>query len=372
MNTILVQATKEWQEFQRDRLSLALACLLPLLSLLLFGYGIRLESKDIPIVMKDLDNTSISREFVQRLYATNIFTPASTTGTLSPTDAIDRGRAKAALVIPKEFAAQIYRGKSSPVQVMIDGTDIPNTQIIYNTIQAANLYFLGMLKKSTSPDATLQMVVPHLRLWFNPGREETLFIVPGAFGVILWMFPALLAAVAVSREKEQQTIIRVYAANPNAFSFLLGKTLVYFAVAICMAIIVMVAGALLFGLRLAGDPTPLLVATPLYALASVMFGVFLGTYASSQTVAVQATSTIGFFPCLLLSGFVYPISNIPFPLSLVSLLVPARYFVELTRDTFVRGTGWPAVWAVPLILLGFCCLLLAGSWLGTRRMQVKD
>jgi len=372
VNIILVQAIKEWQEFQRDRLSLALAFLLPLFSLLLFGYGIRLESKNIPIIIKDLDNTSISREFVQRLYATNIFIPAVTADSTSPQDAIGRGLAKAALVIPKNFAAQIFRGKTSPVQVMIDGTDIANTQIVYNTIQAANLYFLGMLQKQSKPDVTLQMVVPHLRLWFNPGRQETFFIVPGAFGVILWMFPALLAAVAASREKEQKTIIRVYAADPNPVGFLLGKTLVYFTVAKCMAIIVMVAGALLFGLRLAGDPTPLLVATPLYVLTAVLFGIFLGTYASSQTVAVQATSTIGFFPCLLLSGFVYPISNIPFPLSLFSVVVPARYFVELTRDAFVRGAGWPAVWPIPLILLGFCCVLLAGSWFGMRRMQVKD
>lgn len=372
MKTIWVQATKEWHEFRRDRLSLALAFLLPLFSLLLFGYGIRLESRNISIVIQDFDNTHISREFVQRLYATNVFVPASITNAKSPTDAIDRGLAKAALVIPEGFTSQIFRGKSSPVDVLIDGSDIANTQIVFNTIQAANLYFQGVLKKSTKPGAVLQMVVPHLRLWFNPGRDETFFIVPGAFAVILWMYPALLTAVAASREKEQETIIRVYSANPNAFAFLLGKTVVYFVVAMSMALIVMLAGALLFGTLLAGDPTPLLVATPLYVLTSVLFGLCLGTYASSQTTAVQATSTIGFFPCLLLSGFVYPISNIPFPLSLFSLVVPARYFVELTRDAFVRGAGWPAVWPVPLILLGFCGLLLAGSWLAVRRMQVKD
>lgn len=372
MNMILVQAIKEWQEFQRDRLSLALAVLLPLFSLVLFGYGIRLESRNIPIVVRDLDNSFVSREFVQRLYATNVFVAAAVTKTQSPTDAIDRGIAKAALVIPEGFAAQIFRRKTSPVQVLIDGTDIANTQVVYNTIEAANLYFLAILKESAKPGAPLQMVVPQLRLWFNPGREETMFIVPGAFAIVLWMYPALLAAVAASREKEQQTIIRVYAANPNAVNFLLGKALVYFGVALSMALIVMLAGTVLFGTHLAGDPTPLLVATPLYVLTSVLFGICLGTYANSQTIAVQATSTIGFFPCLLLSGFVYPISNIPFPLSLFSVIVPARYFVELTRDAFERGAGWPAVWPVPLILLGFCCFLLAGSWFGMRRMQVKD
>jgi len=372
MNIIWVQATKEWREFQRDRLSLALAFLLPLFSLLLFGYGIKLESRNIPIVINDLDNTFISREFVQRLYATNVFVPARAIDGKSPIEAIDRGIAKAALVIPAGFAAQIFRGKTSPVDILIDGSDIANTQIVFNTIQAANLYFMGILKESSKPGALLQMVVPHLRLWFNPGQDEKFFIVPGAFAVILWMYPALLTAVAASREKEQQTIIRVYAANPNAFQFLLGKGLVYFVVAMIMALMVMAAGALLFGTFPVGDPTPLLVATPLYVLTSVLFGLFLGTYASSQTTAVQATSTIGFFPCLLLSGFVYPISNIPFPLSLFSVVVPARYFVELTRDAFERGAGWPAVGTVPLILLFFCSLLLAGTWLGIRRMQVKD
>jgi ABC-2 type transport system permease protein len=255
---------------------------------------------------------------------------------------------------------------------MIDGTDIANTQIIFNTIEAANLYFLAGLKQAVTPDATLQMVVPHLRLWFNPGRQETFFIVPGGFAIILWMFPALLTAVAASREKEQETIIRVYAANPKPLAFLLGKALIYFVVALCMAIIIMLTASLLFGIGVVGDWSPLIIATVLYVLTSVLFGLFLGTYASSQTIAVQATSTIGFFPCLLLSGFVYPISNIPFPLSLFSVVVPARYYVELTRDAFVRGCGWPAVWPIPLILLAFSCLLLAGSWYGIRRMQVPD
>lgn len=134
----------------------------------------------------------------------------------------------------------------------------------------------------------------------------------------------------------------------------------------------MTVGAIIFNVWPVGDPTPLLVSTPLYVMVSVLFGLMLGTYASNQTTAVQATSSIGFFPCLLLSGFVYPISNIPFPLSLFSIIVPARYFIELTRDSFVRGTGWSAVWYVPLVLLGFCVVLLGLSWLALRRMQVKD
>ncbi|MBX9666697.1 MAG: ABC transporter permease [Candidatus Obscuribacterales bacterium] len=125
-------------------------------------------------------------------------------------------------------------------------------------------------------------------------------------------------------------------------------------------------------MRLAGEPTPLLVSTPLFVLSAVLSGLMLGTFASSQTVAVQATSTIGFFPCLLLSGFVYPIANIPFPLSLFSVIFPARYYVQLTRDAFVRGADWSEMWPVPLILTTFCAVFLGAAWLSLRRMRTKE
>ena len=371
-NQILVQASKEWSEFKRDKLSMALAFLLPLFSLILFGYGIRLESSSIPMFVEDHDNTYLSREYIARLYATNIIVPAKASEAKSPRDAIDRGVAKMGLIIPHGFSASIFQQKSAALKVLVDGTDIANTQIVTNTVQAANLYFIARLVKSRLPEVSVEMVKPQLRVWFNPGRAEPLFIVPGAFGIILWMYPALLAAVAASREKEQDTIIRVYASKVSPMAFLLGKALIYFAVGMALAIMVMLTGALLFQIFPIGDPTPLLLATPLYVLTSVLFGLMLGTYSNSQTTAVQATSTAGFFPCLLLSGFVYPIDNIPFPLSLFSIIVPARYFILLTRDAYVRAAGWPAIWQVPVALLIFIAVILLLTWLGLRRMQLKD
>jgi ABC-2 type transport system permease protein len=372
MNQVFAQAAKEWSEFKRDRLSMALAFLLPLFSLILFGYGIRLQSTTIPLYVQDNDNTNLSREYIARLYATNIIVPAKAEGAHSATDAIDRGLAKVSVVVPHGFAADIFRQKSASLKVFVDGTDIANAQIVSNTIKAANLYYIARLVQSRVPNINLEMVKPDLRVWFNPGLAEPLFIVPGAFGIILWMYPALLAAVAASREKEQDTIIRVYASKVSPLAFLMGKAIVYFGVAMTLTLLVIGTGSMLFQIGPAGDPTPLLVATPLYVLSSVLFGLMLGTYANSQTVAVQATSTVGFFPCLLLSGVVYPIYNIPFPLSLFSLMVPARYFIELTRDAFVRGAGWPAIWTIPFILIAFIIAFTLFSWLGLRRMQLKD
>ncbi len=371
---ILVQAQKEWQEFQRDRLSLALAFLLPLFSLLLFGYGIRLEAKNIAMVVQDNDQTSFSREYIDRLYATNLLVRADVKAAKSPRDAIDRGLAKVAIIVPNGFTEKVFRKEKAVLDVLIDGTDIANTQIVSNSIKAANIYFVAGMKASkiAAPASNIKVVSPQLRVWFNPGRLEPLFIVPGAIGIILWMYPALLAAVAASREKEQGTIIRVYASTITPLEFLLGKALVYFAVGMVLSLLVIALGWVLFDVKITSNPFPLLVALPLYVLASVLFGLLLGTLANSQTVAVQATSTAGFFPCLLLSGFVYPIYNIPYPLNLFTVLVPARFFIELCRDTFVRGAGWYAVWTVPLILMLFCLVYLCGSWLSLRGMRLKD
>lgn len=371
MNRLSVQANKEWAQFRRDRLSLALAFLLPVFSLLLFGYGIRLESKNVSLMVRDLDNSPITREYVDRLYVTNMFSPARP-GQGKKSDistALDEGKARVGITIPEDFTRKLYRREKPKIDVQVDGTDLPNAQIVSNTITAANLHFLDTLE----PEGTQKAEVDsEMRLWFNPGRKENLFIVPGVFGIILWMYPSLLAAVASSREKEYGTIERVYASPASAFDLLSGKALVYFIVGMSQAILMFFLGWLLFGVTIKTDPIPLLLATPIYVFTAVMFGLFLGTFTSSQTTAVQAASSAGFFPCLLLSGFVYPIANIPFPLSLLSLAVPARYYIELTRDAFVRGIGWTEIWNAPLALTFFALALYTFSWLGSRRMQLRD
>src|SRR5262249_40905778 len=161
-----------------------------------------------------------------------------------------------------------------------------NAQIMMNTIKIANGYFEKML----SQEARMSLsVIPHLRIWFNPGRKESLFIVPGVLGVILWMYPALLAAVAASREKEHGTIVRVYSAGLNPAYLLLGKASIYAVVGVCLAVLICLLNWLLYGVTPAGDVTPIVVAIPIYVFTSVLFGLMLGTLASSQTVAVQAT-----------------------------------------------------------------------------------
>lgn len=367
MNKIWNQCVKELAQFRRDRLTVALALILPVGMLLIYGYAIRLETKNIPLSVRDFDNSFLSRSYVERLYATNQFIPAPTV-TSSPIAAVDRSIAKVVVVIPPDFSRQIKANKSVDVQVLVDGTDVNNARVIQNSIRATTNFFL----QSNNLQPNTQRVITRTRLWFNPGRKESLYLVPGIYGVIFWVFPSMLTAIAMVREKEQGTIIQVYASNLSASEWLLGKGLAYLFVALAEASIVFGVSILLFGLRLQVEPVPLIMGTLTFLAASVAFGLLVGTRASNQSAAVQGTAIAGFLTAFLLSGFIYRLENIPFPLSLISQIIPARYYILITRDAFVRGTGWAGVWYLPLIIALFGFILLTIAVRNLRHMQLPD
>jgi ABC-2 type transport system permease protein len=346
MNRILSQCTKELIQFQRDRLTLALAFVLPLLTVMIFGFAIRLEVKDIPLLVQDFDHSNLSQHYIERLFATNQFTPVAWEG--DPEKGLDLGIAKVVVIVPPDFSRRIAVRKHSEVQIIVDGTDVNNARVIKNSIKATTQSFLQAEKIIPRE----KPINTNIRLWFNPGREESLSIVTGVYAVVLWIYPSILTAIAMVREKEKGTILQVYSSNLSAEELILGKALSYEIVGLGMAIIVMTIGGVIFQLRFAGNPIPLLLGTPLYVGTSVMFGLLLGARASDQSSAVQGVSVIGFLTALLLSGFIYPLSNIPFPLSLVSNMLPARYFILITRDAYVRGVGWAGVWfSLPMIFV---------------------
>ncbi len=368
MKRILAQGQKELAQFRRDRLTLALAFVLPVMTLFIFGFAIRLEAKNIALIVQDFDRSNLSQRYTEQLYQTNQFVPVQWNGLDPVRDGIDRGIAKAAVIIPPRFSADVEADRMSTIQVLIDGTDVNNARVIKSSIQAFTNSFIADQHLLQSP----QKLVAQVRLWFNPGRQESLYIVPGVFGVILAIYPSLLAALAMSREKEQGTILQTYTSSISAAELLLGKCLAYFVIGIGQALFVMGLGCLIWQLRFAGDPTPLLIGGALFLIASVMFGLFIGVRANNRSVAVQGVATAGFLLALLLSGFIYPLSNIPFPLSLVTNIVPARYFIELTRDAFVRGTGWSGVWSAPVLLAVLSIVLFNISRRIIGRMQLSD
>lgn len=367
MKRILNQCIKELSIFRRDRISVFLALILPIVIVLIYGYAIRLETKNIPLGIQDFDNSLLSRTYTEIIYATNKFIPAPIKN-LEPNIAIDSGVAKAIIIIPPNFSQLIKSKKSVALQILIDATDVNNARIMQSSIEASNHFFL----QSNNYQPVVHLIEAKTRIWFNPGRKESLYIVPGVFGIILWVFPSMLTAISIVREKEENTIIQVYASDFDIVEWLLGKGLAFLLIALAEALTIIIVSMLLFGLHLQGEVTPLITGTLAFLGASVSFGLLVGTRAINQAVAVQGTAITGFLTTFLLSGFIYRLENIPFPLSVISNLIPARYYIVITRNAFISGTGWAGIWYMPIFIASIGFLLFAAAYKSFQGMQFPD
>lgn len=366
MKRVLAQCSKELAQFRRDKLTVALAYLLPCVAMMLYGFATRLEAKNIAVAVKNYDVGRFSREYVSTLFANGQLTPAHWKGrdVMTP---LDLGIAKACIVIPPEFSRKLKQRTGAEVQVIVDATDVNNARVIKNSVLATTNYFLKKEKLSQ----TRPLVRPSIRLWFNPGRKESLYVAPGALGVFLWIFPCLLSTLAISREKEQGTILQVYASSLTAPEFMAGKLLAYFLIGLTQAVILIGFSTILFKLQFVGNLPMFLLALFAFLACSICFGLLAGSRTNSQSAAVQLVATTGFTTSLLLSGFLYPVRNIQVPLNYLSEIVPARYFVEASRNFFVRGSDFSSqLYILFALSLAFVVLFNGASRL-MRRMQLK-
>jgi ABC-2 type transport system permease protein len=367
MKRILAQVRKELTQLTRDPLTLALALVLPVVLLLLLSKATSLSVRDIPLVVQDLDKTPMSRRYVEALGASLSFKVSALPTDLSPEYALDHNQARAVVIIAPGFERDLGRGQNVEVQWLIDGTDANTANVMRGKAAAITQAFSVQLQLVAMRPA----IQPQLRYWFNPGREDLKYFGPGVLAFGMAMFPPLLAALALSREGELKTILQVYVSSITAFEYLLGKVIAYTMVAWAEWLGGMIVLFLVFGLRLTGDPTPLLVTTFFYLLCQVCFGTMLGAAIPNQAAAIQAAQLGGFLTSFLLAGYIFPVANIPQPLRFVSNFVPMRYYLEVIRDAFVRGGGWPGVWHAPIALALLGAFFFWRAWSAMKDMQVK-
>jgi ABC-2 type transport system permease protein len=363
---IVSQTTKELIQIVRDWRTLLLALVLPLILLVLLSTGLSLRVNDLPLVVQDFSASPASRDLIEAFRASISFRLVSWPVDRSAEEALAANRARAVLIIPVHFGRDVARGADVSVQLLVDASDA-------NTAKLAAGYASQITRAYNQRAAAIQNAAPvhaAVRLWYNPGLSSKKFYGPGIFVLGLSMFPPLLAALAMSRETEQKTILQVYVSSISAHEFLLGKIAAFTAVALAEG----VGGLLLlftyFDLRLAGDPTPLIVATILYAFCVASFGTMVGALIPSQVAAMQVVALGGFLLVFLLSGLIFPIENIPAGLRWISNFIWGRYYIEVVRDALLQGGGWPAVgWKVLVIgLIGAVFYVIA--WRGMRRMQL--
>jgi ABC-2 type transport system permease protein len=367
MRRIVAQVRKELTQILRDRLALALALVLPGVLIALLGTSISLTVTDIPLAVQNLDQTPLSRRYVDAFRSSLTFRIVALPPAASPETPLITGQARAVLIIPPHFARDIHRGRVAEAQLLVDATDTNTALLVRGGASQVSRAFGRELGAAAPP----VMVETAIRLWFNPGREPRKFYGPGMFVLALSIFPTVLAALAMSREGEQKTILQVYVSSISAHEFVLGKILAGTVIGLAESLLALGLMFTLFGLRFAGDPTPLLVATLLFLFCVVSFGSLVGAAIPNQAAAVQAVGLGGFLLAFLLSGLIFPVENIPGGLRWISNLVQARYLIVVVRDAFLQGGGWPAVWWA-VVAIGAIGLVFYGlAWRTMRRMQVK-
>lgn len=362
LSALYAQTTKELDQFWRDRLTVGLALLLPVAAMLMYGLAARLEAKDIRVAVTNFDSGKLSRELVDHIFATVQLIPAAAvTGNI--TAPLDASKAKAAVVIPPEFSRNLKAGRTATYQAIIDGSDVNNARVIKNALVAAT----GAFEQVSGMQLVNQPIRAAVRLWYNPGRKESLYVVPGSIAMVLWIFPALLAVLALARENEQGTILQVYASNLTALEFMGGKAIAYIFVGLLEFLCLITVAMMVFGLQFRAEPVTFAIVTILYVASGVLFGLLAGTRANTQMAGVQIVANVGFLATMLFSGFLYPLRNIVFPLSMLAYLVPAMYYIRVARNEFVRGADWSSLWyaIVYFVLIDALFLLIIS------RMQMK-
>jgi ABC-2 type transport system permease protein len=366
MRRIIAQIRKELIQIVRDRQTLASALFLPLMMLLLLGGTVSFTVTDVPIVVQDLDGSSAARSLADAFRASNTFHIVALPTNWEPQDAFTANTARGALVIPAHFGRDLARGFNSPVQFLVDGSDSNTATLISG---GASRIISHYNQDTAAPNSA--SVRASIRLWYNPGRSSKKFYGPGMFVLGLSMFPALLASLAMAKEGEDKTILQVYVSNISAHEFLLGKIFAFMMVALAEALIMMLFLFTYFGLSFAGDPTPFLVGTILYMFCVAAFGTMVGAAVPSQVAAMNVVAAGGFLLVFLLSGLIYPVQNIPSGIRWISYFVWGRYYIEIVRDSLLRGGGWPATWFKVLVIGMEGAIFYVLAWRSMRRMQVK-
>jgi len=365
---IMAQAWKEFMLFRRDKLLILLAVLMPIVLMSLAGGTQSLRLRNVPLLVYDYDNTPLSRTYLETYGAALTFRLTSHPRDESPQEALASWRGRAALIIPLNFERDAYRGAEPVVQLMIDATDSNSATALGNYAQALNLSFA---QKSGIGQFPPQLVNMEQRLWFNPGLSNRLYFGTGALGLMLIIFPALLGALTTAKEYEVGTVIQAYASSLTAVQWILGKAILYVLIGLVDLVICFTLGLLAFEFRFPSNPAVLLVATLLYLLAGVFFGMMMGNATGNQSAAIQGVQMGSFLLSLLLSGYLFAVANIPVQIRWISSFLPATHYIQIVRNSILRDAGWAASFRpiVALLILAFSFFAL--NVIQMRKMQFK-
>jgi ABC-2 type transport system permease protein len=378
---VLYIASKEFIHIRRDPRSLGLVLVFPPLMLILYGYALTFDIKRIPISVLDMDRTRISRDFVRRFVSSGYFQLKEEARRWEDIEkALDSGRARIGLVIGDGFGREIGGGGKGSIQLIMDGSDsVAATTAMGYVASIAQEYAVELSLKSMETagvGAILKASYPPIseetRIWYNPELKSPNFMIPGLMAIIMALFNVVLVSVGIVGEIERGTIEQLITSPARSHEFVIGKVIPYIVLTFVVLLEMMVLGIAWFKIPFRGSIWMLLLVSLLFLTGYLGLGLMVSSIASNQQTALLIAFLVSTLPTMILSGLVFPISNMPWAIRAITYIVPARYFISAIRGILLKGVGMGILWPDVLCLLIFCIISISASSLLVRQRLKWD
>ncbi len=367
-------ARKEARQIVRDRRALYLALGIPAMLMILFGYALSLDVDNIPLGVWDQDNSQQSREFLSRLTSSGYFRIVFRTNSYSDiVRAIDKNQINVGLVIPYNFSRNLKYGRSTTIQALVDGSDSTRAGIGMGYLESIIALFEDDFRKSALTRQAVEdrIVLPvdaHIRLMYNPELKSRNNIIPGLIAIIMMVIAALLTSLTIVREKETGTLEQLISTPIKSNELIVGKLIPYFSLAYVDLVMVYLMGEYVFKVPFRGSLFLMFFSSSLFLVGAMSLGFFISVIAQNQFFATQLALLGTFLPAFILSGFVFPIGNMPQLLQAVTYLVPARHLIVILRGIYLKGVG-VEILAMPIVILAIFGLFVTLT--ATRRLSKR-
>jgi len=366
---------KEFRQISRDPRTLAVLVFFPVLLLVLFGYALNFDVKHIGMAVYDEDKSPQSREFVDTFFHSEYFDQAYYLRSKDEVNSLlDEGKVAAVLVVPYDFSRKLIRGEEASVQILVDGSNANKASTVLGYATGlVQSYSLKIISQAFMRKAGRELVMPidvRPRVWYNPELKSAKFLVPGLIAFILMISCVISTSMAIVKEKERNTMEQIIVSPVKPLELIIGKTIPYILISLVTAYLILLMGWLLFDVAVKGSQLQLFFITVLYLFVALGTGLLISTVANTQQLAFQLSLLLTMLPTMILSGFIFPIRNMPEAVQLFTYLIPARYFLVAMRGIILKGAGIGAFWPQVLYMAVFAFALTGLSWVRMRKKRL--
>lgn len=351
---------KEVLELKQDPRLFSVVIIAPIMQLAVLGYAATTDVKDVPIAIVDADRSTPSRDLVHRFETSANFKIVGMPGSTDEIDRyLDRGEAWMAISIPANFGQAVTANRSATLQVVADGTDSNSTGVAMGYAQTLIAGYSQDLAAAAMPgQPVVALVRPEIRVWFNPRLESRDFMIPGIIALLLLVVTTNLSAMAIVREKEVGTLEQLSVTPLARWELITGKLLPYAAIGIIDVVLVLVVAIYWFAVPMRGSIALLFGMCVIYLMSTLGLGLFVSTISRTQQQAMMTSIFFFLMPMIYLSGFIFPIENMPAWIQPFTYLIPLRYFLVIVRGIFLKGVGLEILWPQALALFAWGATVL--------------